>query len=107
MVNDCGNFLDNWLMTVVTSRTITVWSMIQHKTANLKGDLIKVESVTHVVVSADSFRVVVDHHGFPPHLFDTTTVTSENQLNHHLHHIKQRILIHNDMAPHLPHSIQV
>ena len=36
--------------------------------SHLKRYFIEVESVTFIVVGADSFRVVVDHDGLPAHL---------------------------------------
>lgn len=38
------------------------------RTAHLKGDLVEVESVTHVIVGADRLWVVVHHDGLIPHL---------------------------------------
>lgn len=39
-----------------------------YRFSHLKGDLIEVEPVTHVVVRTHSLWVVVHHYGLVPHL---------------------------------------
>lgn len=44
----------------------------------LKGDLVKVEAVTHVVVCTDGLGVVVHHDGFVAHLEDDTASSAQS-----------------------------
>lgn len=45
-----------------------VHSVVSVEKKYLKGDLIKVEAVTHVVVRTDRLWIVVHHDGFITHL---------------------------------------
>lgn len=45
-----------------------VCSLVAVEKRYLKGDLVKVEAVTHVVVCTDRLRIVVHHDGFITHL---------------------------------------
>lgn len=40
-----------------------------YRFSHLKGDLVEVETVTHVVVRTHSLWVVVHHYGLVPHLW--------------------------------------